>query len=244
MFCLFSERFSVFIGILVIAAVCLSSAVAHPPCVCTRQFKPVCGSDGVTYANDCLLECAAHTQKKDIKIAKAGPCESVPDNNCVCTFLLRPVCGVDGVTYSNDCMANCKKVAVAKQGECLPAKEADQPLSAVKVADLPRCTCTKEGNLVCGSDGVTYSNPCMLNCATAKDHTLSIAHYGPCEVVPNSQNPHPTTKAPEENCVCNLVLAPVCSTDGVTYGNNCLLDCASKQKLRDGACEEVVTVPY
>ena len=50
---------------------------------CLRSFKPVCGSDGKTYNNECLLE-VAQCQTRGLRIVNQGPCrediELEPDN--------------------------------------------------------------------------------------------------------------------------------------------------------------------
>ena len=48
---------------------------------CPRNFQPVCGSDGITYSNLCLLKHAACEQKKTIDVAKEGNCESTGSKN-------------------------------------------------------------------------------------------------------------------------------------------------------------------
>ncbi|XP_061541605.1 probable pancreatic secretory proteinase inhibitor isoform X1 [Phycodurus eques] len=58
-----------------------SSDFRRPECggttltrACPLNYSPVCGSDGVTYSNECAL-CVHRLEKKlDIVIVKDGPC--------------------------------------------------------------------------------------------------------------------------------------------------------------------------
>jgi hypothetical protein len=68
--------------LLVIAVIISSSSIAGPPahaagisaardCAggCSLRPEPVCGSDGHTYANDCIAEC------QGVALSRAGPCQ-------------------------------------------------------------------------------------------------------------------------------------------------------------------------
>ena len=46
-----------------------------PPSACTREYVPVCGSDGKTYANNCVLKKIACERSQNITLENKGECE-------------------------------------------------------------------------------------------------------------------------------------------------------------------------
>ncbi|KAI8847865.1 hypothetical protein BC829DRAFT_230824 [Chytridium lagenaria] len=207
------------------AAVSVSEAsLTGPGCGvrCNTQLvEEVCGTDGVTYQNSCLL-LTASCGKPELKVASTGKC-AAPRTGPGCavrcnTQLVEEVCGTDGVTYQNSCLlltASCGKpeLKVASTGKCA---------SAIVPPTGPGCAVRCNTQLVeevCGTDGVTYQNSCLLLTASCGKPELKVASTGKCAAPPSG---------PGCNLRCNTQLVEeVCGTDGVTYKNSCLLLTAS-----------------
>ncbi|CAL1545990.1 unnamed protein product, partial [Lymnaea stagnalis] len=279
-----------------------------PVCVCEQRcsqvFAPVCGSDGATYTNLCMLERTACVRNRRIRLSSEGPCGlRDPCEGQVCKFGAecmssmdgkiarcqcpsdcpsygdnvgsKPVCGNDGNDYANMCelrKAACYRledIRVKYYGKCDPCEGhvCDSPkVCQVNAQREPECRCSfhcsTEINLVCGSDGRSYSNQCLLRkqaCKSRKD--IRVLYIGKC----TPDNPCMQIQCgPEEECSvdrsgqavcvcpppCEPVLRRVCGNDSTTYDNECELrrtSCLEKVYVvvkHPGPCGEPVTALF
>ena len=133
----------------------------------------------------------------------------------ICNRMLAPVCGTDGETYGSKCMMemlSCeagKNITVAYDGECKPEDTA----KSFNLQECPRF-CPRILDPVCGSDGATYSNECVLRttaCQDANSRDLVLEHRGQC-------------RAKSCNLACPRDYRPTCGSDGKIYPNSCILE--------------------
>ncbi|XP_041377630.1 agrin-like isoform X2 [Gigantopelta aegis] len=181
---------------------------------------------------------------------------------CQCHFrckpVFAPVCGSDGVTYSSECLllkSSCitqRRIKLSRPGECDPC-EGFHSCKSPEVCQLDkqrrpvcRCNfvCAQELEPVCGNDGRTYSNRCVMRkeaCKARKE--IDVLYPGQCST---GSNPCDKIRCgPEEECSidrsgeascvcpppCEPIVRRVCGNDSQTYDSECELhrqSCLSK----------------
>lgn len=167
--------------------------------VCEETMKPVCLNGKKLFTNKCMMDivvCQEHLvvesitephcndkAKSDKSSSKKDGDDAKQDKQCSsqgCPRTDEPVCGSNKVTYHNKCILekiNCEQkvnIIVVHQGPC----KGEQQPTALKACSA---TCTRELMLMCGTDGKTYNNKCLLEAAMCEDKTIALNHTGPCD---------------------------------------------------------------
>lgn len=223
-------------------------------CICTREYGPICASNGVTYSNGCEFKCAK-VENKHLEIQFYGECNGAADTlpieeaDCICTLELFPVCANNDQTYSNECMLKCAQrkqsdLRLKNLGEC--GKEIRIPNEVAQMDSITeQCFCPFNFAPICATDGQTYSNECEFDCQKKINNQLEVRYSGECRDATQILS-IPTDRWFQ--CACPLIYMPVCGSDDNSYSNECDLNCAKKRNANlnikhQGKCDSIDIFP-
>ncbi|KAI6202254.1 Agrin [Aphelenchoides besseyi] len=170
---------------------------------CTGLYDPVCGTNHITYANECYFYVRTCNEAPTVQIMHRGVCCDRED----CTAEFAPLCDSLNDTHLNLCefvQHRCMHEKMHGVNLSIKAYDAcpDDPCISNK--------CSQTYSPICGTNGKTYINECELknvNCLRARTSSeiIDVDYMDECCSLES----------------CPLGSQPVCDTENRTHSNIC-----------------------
>lgn len=233
---------------------CSTDGMCRKACRCTSQLQPVCGANGVTYANACEASCEGVeivAQEACPAICPALECEAECPNgyavgadgcpSCTCLTACAscpnnwaPVCTANGRTFLNACHAQCRGERVAYLGACrmsCPAVACADPLDCGSLGQVPdaggcpTCACQQEPKCDGGGRVCVSSGATLPSVCAADLAAQAVVYEGTCPGYLCA-----TTAGCPAGTECVRPEDSSCISDGTT----CLGVCLRRQSCESG----------
>ena len=180
-------------------------------CMCTEEYDPVCGADGITYGNFCFSTC------ENIEISYFGAC------------IEQPITATAGENYSTTVNLGLDTSPV--DGPYLFLWSAPDWAEASVSSYDPNNTLAMNDNILY-IDGTPTSNDIGPNYFVIYAESAWTGDYNVYDTII-------VNVLSADDCYCYMMYSPVCGEDGQTYGNICEAGCEDVAVAYEGECEEI-----